>query len=233
MAKAAKVQTEGLSDRVTIETLEADEEVQVLLVAANEHLQRIGYTEHGTRHAGLVARIAYNVLDRLDYSARSAELASVAGYLHDIGNVIHRANHAQGGALMARSLLQRLGMPIDEVADVMGAVGNHEEERGDPVSEISAALIIADKSDVHRSRVQNPDILTFDIHDRVNYAAQRSFVRVDAKAKTITLELDVDTEISKVMEYFEIFTDRMLMSRRAVRYLGCEFALTINDTDMF
>ncbi len=226
-------QKEGPPDRVSIEALEADEEVQALLVAANEHLQRIGYTEHGTRHAGLVGRIAYNVLDRLDYSKRSAELASVAGYLHDIGNVIHREYHAQGGALIARSVLQRLGMPVEEVAIVMGAIGNHEEERGDPVSEVSAALIIADKSDVHRSRVQNPDILTFDIHDRVNYAAQRSFVRVDAEAQTITLELDVDTEISKVMEYFEIFTDRMLMSRRAVRYLGCEFALTINDTDMF
>ena len=216
-----------------MEALEADAEVQALLGAANQHLQRIGYTEHGTRHAGLVGRIAYNVLDRLDYSNRSAELASVAGYLHDIGNVIHRAHHAQGGALLARSLLQRLGMPIEELVIVMGAIGNHEEERGDPVSEVSAALIIADKSDVHRSRVQNPDILTFDIHDRVNYAARRSFVRVDAEAKTITLELDVDTEISKVMEYFEIFTDRMLMSRRAVRFLGCEFALTINDTDMF
>lgn len=216
-----------------MEVLEADGEVQALLLAANENLQRIGYTEHGTRHAGLVGRIAFNVLDRLSHPRRTAELASVAGYLHDIGNVIHRANHAQAGALIARSVLQRLGMPIEELVIVMGAVGNHEEERGDPISEVSAALIIADKSDVHRSRVQNPDMLTFDIHDRVNYAAQRSFVRVDAEAKTITLELDVDTEISKVMEYFEIFTDRMLMSRRAVRYLGCEFALTINDINMF
>jgi len=218
---------------VATRALEQDVEVMAFLTRANEQMAVLGYTEHGQRHASLVGNIALNVLLRLGHPERTAELAAIAGYLHDIGNVIHREHHARASAIIARDILIRLGMDFDEIALIMGAIGNHEEERGDPVSQISAAVILGDKSDVHRSRVQNPDILTFDIHDRVNYAVRRSFVRVDGDKNTITLELDIDTEVSKVAEYFEIFMSRMLMSRRAARFLGCKFALTINGNSLF
>jgi metal-dependent HD superfamily phosphatase/phosphodiesterase len=223
----------GQADLVTMETLEDDPEVQAYLTRGNEQMAVLGYTEHGQRHARLVGSIAQNVLLRLGAPERRAELAALAGYLHDIGNVIYRDEHDWAGALIARDILLRLGVDFDEVALVMGAIGNHEEGRGEPVSGISAAVILADKSDVHRSRVQNPDVLSFDIHDRVNYAAERSFLRVDAAEKTITLELDIDTEVSQVGEYFEIFMSRMLMSRRAALFLDCRFALIINGNSLF
>jgi hypothetical protein len=236
MAKPNTTSTElkeSKEEVVTLDDVKQDKEVVALLESANEQLRTLGYTEHGKRHASLVANIAQNVLSHLGYPERTAELAAIAAYLHDIGNAIHRDAHASASALLALDILRRLGMGVDEIALIMAAIGNHEEERGESVSEISAAVIIADKADVHRSRVQNPDMLTFDIHDRVNYAAQRSFVRVDAENKTITLELKVDTEISSVMEYFEIFMTRMVMTRKAVRFLDCEFVLTINETKMF
>jgi metal-dependent HD superfamily phosphatase/phosphodiesterase len=223
----------GQADLVTMETLEDDPEVQAYLTRGNEQMAVLGYTEHGQRHARLVGSIAQNVLLRLGAPERRAELAALAGYLHDIGNVIYRDEHDWAGALIARDILLRLGVDFDEVALVMGAIGNHEEGRGEPVSGISAAVILADKSDVHRSRVQNPDVLSFDIHDRVNYAAERSFLRVDATEKTITLDLDIDTEVSQVGEYFEIFMSRMLMSRRAALFLDCRFALIINGNSLF
>jgi metal-dependent HD superfamily phosphatase/phosphodiesterase len=223
----------GQADLVTMETLEDDPEVQAYLTRGNEQMAVLGYTEHGQRHARLVGSIAQNVLLRLGAPERRAELAALAGYLHDIGNVIYRDEHDWAGALIARDILLRLGVDFDEVALVMGAIGNHEEGRGEPVSGISAAVILADKSDVHRSRVQNPDVLSFDIHDRVNYAAERSFLRVDAAEKTITLDLDIDTEVSQVGEYFEIFMSRMLMSRRAALFLDCRFALIINGNSLF
>lgn len=236
MGKSNKTPKESKEDKerlVTLDDVKQDKEVVALLESANEQLKTLGYTEHGKRHASLVANIAQNVLSHLGYPERTAELAAIAAYLHDIGNAIRRDAHASASALLALDILRRLGMDPKESALVMAAIGNHEEERGESVSEISAAVIIADKADVHRSRVQNPDMLSFDIHDRVNYAAQRSFVRVDAEKKTIALELEVDTEISSVMEYFEIFMTRMLMTRRAVRFLDCEFVLTINETKMF
>lgn len=227
-------ESKGAKEKVvTLDRVKQDGEVVALLESANEQLKTLGYTEHGKRHASLVANIAQNILLHLDYPERTAELAAIAAYLHDIGNAIHRDAHASASALIALDILRRLGMEPKETVLIMAAIGNHEEERGESVSEITAAVIIADKADVHRSRVQNPDMLTFDIHDRVNYAAQRSFVRVDAENKTIALELEVDTKISSVMEYFEIFMTRMLMTRRAVRFLGCEFVLTINETKMF
>lgn len=216
-------------ETVTVEALKRDPETAALMRQAAEQLRVLGYTEHGARHAGLVGSIAGNILRRLGHARRSAELAEIAGYLHDIGNVVHREGHAGTSAIIAWTLLSRLGMDADESAQVMGAVGNHEEERGEPISAITAAVIIADKADVHRSRVQNPDRSRFDIHDRVNYASQRSFVRVDAERKVIRLEIDIDTEISQVMEYFEIFLSRMLMTRRASRFLGCEFEIVINN----
>jgi len=224
---------QGRSGSVTMGTLEHDPEVQAYLTRGNEQMEVLGYTEHGQRHARLVGSIAQNVLLRLETPERRAELAALAGYLHDIGNVIYRDEHDWAGALIARDILLRMGLDFDEVALVMGAIGNHEEERGEPVSDISAAVILADKSDVHRSRVRNPDTLAFDIHDRVNYAAERSFLRVDATEKTITLELDIDTEVSQVGEYFEIFMSRMVMSRRAALFLDCRFALIINGNRLF
>lgn len=213
---------------VTLEDLRHDRETTTLLTKANEQLAIMGFTEHGLRHASLVAHIAQNILLRLKYPERTAQLAAIAAYLHDIGNVIARMNHEQTGALIAMDILRRLGMDIEEIAVVAGAIGNHEENNGEPVSEVSAALILADKSDVHRSRVQNPNMAAFDIHDRVNYAAQRSFVNVDEAKRTITLELTIDTTISQVMEYFEIFLSRMVMCRRAAQYLKCNFELVIN-----
>lgn len=217
---------------VTLEMVRADPYIVAYIKRADEQMGVLGYTEHGERHATLVSRIAYNILSRLGYPERTADLAAVAGYLHDTGNLLHRHNHPLTGAILAMEELRRLDMDPGELAIVMGAIGNHEEDAGDPVSDVSAAVIIADKSDVHRSRVRNPNTLAFDIHDRVNYAAQRSFVRVDNDHKTISLELDIDTSISQVMEYFEIFLSRMLISRRAANFLGCNFELIINKVKL-
>jgi uncharacterized protein len=218
------------SDLVTIEQVRRDPEVIALIQHANESLRALGYTEHGQRHAGLVGHIAQNILHRLGYDERTQQLANVAGYLHDIGNCIHREAHAQSGSLLAWGILGRLGMAADERAVVINAIGNHEEERGTATTPVSASLIIADKADVHRSRVQNPDPATFDIHDRVNYASTRSFVRVRAEEKIIALELEIDTSYAQVIEYFEIFLSRMTMVRQAVQFLGCQFQLIINET---
>lgn len=224
-------QEEGAEYRiVTIDEVRRDPEVLAFLHRANESLRALGYTEHGQRHAGLVGHIAENVLERLGYDKRVHELANIAGYLHDIGNSIHRQNHALSGSLMAWRILGRLGMSPEECALVMNAIGNHEEERGTATTPISAALIIADKADVHRSRVQNPNMADFDIHDRVNYASTRSFVRVIKDQKTIALELEIDTNYAQVIEYFEIFLDRMTMVRQAVEFLGCDFQLIVNET---
>ncbi len=218
---------------VTLEEVAADAEVIAFLRAANRQLAALGYTEHGERHANLVAHIAYNILHRLGYPERLCNVAAIAGYLHDSGNVIHRDMHAHAGALIAMQILNRLGMSHDEIALVMGAIGNHEEERGDVTSPVAAAVIIADKSDVHRSRVQEQDPVKYDIHDRVNYAAKRSFVRVDVEKRTISLELDIDTSVAGIMEYFEIFTDRMVMTRRAAEFLNCDFELIVNDVRLY
>ena len=216
--------------RVTLDRVRKDDEVQALIKKADENLAQLGYTEHGPRHASLVASIAENILLRLGRPRREAELAAIAGYLHDMGNGISRLDHGIAAALLTRDVLYRLGMPVSEYVEVMCAVGNHEEEYGEAVSNLAAALIIGDKSDVHRSRVRAIDPATYDIHDRVNSAATKSFVTVDAKAETITLELEIDTSISPVMEYFEIFLSRMVMCRRAAQYLGCSFNLVVNWT---
>lgn len=216
----------------TLEDVRRDPEVDAFITKANEYTGIIGYTEHGVRHASLSANIAVNVLRRLGYDARTVELAAIAAYLHDIGNLVSRTNHEQASAILADRALTRLQMPAEERAIVMGAIGNHEERHGDVVSAVGAAVILADKSDVHRSRVRNPEPKTFDIHDRVNYAAEHSFLRVDEKSRTITLELSIDTTISQVMEYFEIFLDRMLMCRRAAEFLGCGFKLQINGVKL-
>lgn len=215
---------------VTLDQVKSDPEVQAFIRAANRNLGTLGYTEHGFRHVGLVANIARNVLKRMGFDARHQELAAIAGYLHDIGNVVNRHGHARTGALLAHSILSRLGADPNDTAIVMGAIGSHEDEGhvGEPVHAVSAALILADKADVHRSRVRNPDPTNFDQHDRVNYAATSSRLLVDADAKTVTLELEIDPEIASVMHYFEIFLPRMLMSRRAAEALGYAFRITVN-----
>ncbi len=215
-----------------LEEVKRDSEVEAFITKANEYTGVLGYTEHGSRHANLTSNIAYNVLRRLGLDERMVQLAAIAAYLHDIGNLVSRANHEHTGATLADRILLRLGMPADERAVVMGAIGNHEERHGEAVSAAGAAVILADKSDVHRTRVRNPDPATFDIHDRVNYAVEHSFLRVDEKSRTITLELTIDTAISQVMEYFEIFLDRMLMCRRAAVFLGCDFKLQINGAKL-
>lgn len=197
---------------------------------ANKCLETIGYTEHGYRHASLVSNIAYNILNHLNFEEDVCKLGAIAGYLHDIGNVINRKGHEQSGALIAMRVLPDLGLNNEEVAVVISAIGNHEESTGEPINEVAAALILADKSDVHRTRVHNPNVLAFDIHDRVNYASEKSFLRVNNEKKTITLELNIDVTISQVMEYFEIFLSRMVMCRKAAEFLNCRFELIINKT---
>lgn len=217
---------------LTIAELKADHEVSVYLTRSTEYLGNLGFTEHGLRHAGIVSALAYKVLQELDYPPRDCELAAIAGYLHDIANMINRYNHGGSGAIMAFNILTRMKMPPEEVALVISAIGNHEEERGNAVNHVAAALILADKSDVHRARVTNRDFAKFEIHDRVNYAAESSKLLIDLSSRTITLAVTIDTKICPVMEYFEIFLLRMVMCRRAAEFLNCRFKLVINDYDL-
>jgi metal-dependent HD superfamily phosphatase/phosphodiesterase len=217
-----------LSHAITFDQVRDNPRVRVYIRKADEALAEIGYTEHGERHVSLVAHIAYNVLKRLGYPDREAELAAIAGYLHDIGNVVNRELHAQTGAVIAMQILTEMGMPDLETVRIMGAIGNHHENDGYAISPVAAAVILADKSDVHRTRVRNPDMIKFDVHDRVNYAVEKSFLNVNEEKKEITLELTIDTSISQVMEYFEIFMTRMLASRKAAKFLGTSFGLQVN-----
>ena len=223
---------ESVAPRITLQTVSAAPDVTAMIEVADEYLGAIGYTEHGFRHANLVAHISGNIMRRLGYDERLAELAEIAGYLHDVGNCIGRDHHGVSSALLARDMLRTLGMDPWETAHVMNAVGNHEEEFGAPANPIGAATIIADKADVHHTRVRNPDPAAFDIHDRVNFSARRSFLRVDGQARTLTLEIDIDTETSQVMEYFEIFLSRMQMCRAAASELDAAFHLEINRTKL-
>ncbi|MCW3037753.1 MAG: metal dependent phosphohydrolase [Actinobacteria bacterium] len=206
--------------------------VKTFIRLADDYLGALGYTEHGFRHAKIVARDARKLLKDLGYEKRVPERAAIAGYLHDMGNFISRAGHPQSGAAISYQILGELGMPYKEIGIVLGAVGNHEEGIGQPVSPESAALILADKADVHRSRVRNKDPETFDIHDRVNFAAESSVLSLDADKRTLTLELTIDTAMCKIMEYFEIFLERMAMCRRAAEFLDCQFRLVINGTEL-
>ncbi|MEO0085538.1 MAG: HD domain-containing protein [candidate division WOR-3 bacterium] len=215
---------------VNLKLVAKDPEVRAMILEADRQLEVLGYTEHGLRHARLVAKNARQLLVDLGYEERSAELAGIAGYLHDIGNVVNRDQHERVSALLAREVLIRMGMGYDEMARVIAAIGNHHEEGGNPVSEVSAALILADKADVHRSRVRNPAFIKFDIHDRVNYAVRKSTLAVDRPGRRITFDLSVDTSIAPVMEYFEIFLSRMMISRRAADFLRCRFELVLNGT---
>ncbi len=217
---------------VTLDEVKAHPLISTFIEKADQHLGAMGFTEHGYRHVELVSNISRNVLSRLGAPERTCELGAIAGYTHDIGNAVGRSGHESTGAMLVTMALRDLAMDPAEIAVVAGAVGNHEESTGTPVNDVAAALILADKSDVHRTRVRNDDIATFDIHDRVNYAAVRSFLNVDAELRTITLELEIETEICPVMEYFEIFLTRMLMCRRAAEFLECKFHLNINGASL-
>jgi len=217
---------------ITIDDVKENLSVTALVEKADSVLAEIGYTEHGKRHCSLVAKIAYNIMIRLGKGERKAQLAAIAGYMHDIGNLINRDYHAQTASVMAFSILKEMGMDMEDIAEVIAAIGNHDEKDGFPVSDISAAVVLADKSDVHRSRVRNTDQIKVDIHDRVNYAAESSFLKIEEKKKIARLELKIDTSISQVMEYFEIFLSRMLVCKRASEYLGLKFELVINDNKL-
>jgi metal-dependent HD superfamily phosphatase/phosphodiesterase len=217
---------------ITLKDVKNNPKIHVLIDVANELLKAMGYTEHGHRHVGIVASITRYILEHLGTPQREIELAQIAAYLHDIGNVINREDHPISGANLAFVLLNEMGMDSAEIAPILGAIGNHEEMSGAPISLIAAALILADKSDVHVSRVQNPILETFDIHDRVNYAVQRSRVIMEPERNRIALTLEIDTSFASVMEYFEIFLSRMVMCRRAADTFGYRFNLNVNGTEL-
>ncbi len=218
--------------KITVEDLKKDHEISVYLACSTKYLGHLGFTEHGKRHASIISDRAFHVLEDLGYEERECQLAAIAGYIHDIGNMINRYNHGATGAVMAYNVISRLGIPPEEIALVISAIGNHEEERGNAINPVAAALILADKSDVHRSRVTNKDFATFEIHDRVNYAANSSKLVVDKHLRRIALEIVIDTNICPVMEYFEIFLARMIMCRRAADFLNCQFSLVINNNQL-
>lgn len=217
---------------ITLKDIKANPKIMTLIDGANELLNSMGYTEHGHRHVGIVSGITKHIMEHLGMPEREIELGQIAGYMHDIGNVINRNDHPLTGANMAFVLLNEMGMPAVEIAPILGAIGNHEELAGTPISVMSAALIVADKSDVHRSRVQNPLMETFDIHDRVNYAVEKSRVVMDKEVKQIKLILQIDTNFATVMEYFEIFLSRMVMCRKASALFGYRFSLEANGTSL-
>lgn len=217
---------------VTVEDVKRHPKVEAYLKKADEHMKAIGYTEHGFRHANIVSKAAGEILRDLGRKKRVIELAEIAGYLHDIGNVIGRYGHYHVSAMIAMDVLDELKMNPEEIAVVIGAIGNHEEPEADPINAVCASLIIADKSDVHLSRVRNPRMVAFDIHDRVNYAVKRSYLKVDKSSSSITLYLKLDTKVSHVMEYFEIFLSRMVISKKAARYLKCRFHLVANGVNL-
>jgi uncharacterized protein len=218
----------GSDGGLTVADLREDPFIQSLLTRANANLDAAGYTEHGQRHADRVSDLSTRILTDLGYAERTCELGGVAAYLHDVGNVIARDRHHISSAFLAYDHLHGLGMPVEELTPVLSAIGNHEESIGVPVGAVAAAVIIADKSDVHRSRVQNEDRASFDIHDRVNWSAVASDLQVDREDRVITLGISIDTAVSTVMEYFEIFLSRMVMCRTAAEKLGCRFELLIN-----
>lgn len=218
--------------RITLEDVKTSPVVESFIRKGNQFLGAMGFTEHSQRHVNLVSYIARSIVEKLGYPQREAELAAIAGYLHDIGNVVSRNDHGISGAMIVYPILMGMGMPPDEVAVVLSAIANHEEQYGQPVNNVAAALMVADKSDVHRSRVRNTDFATFDIHDRVNYAAESASVWVDIEKRTITMDLTIDISICPVMEYFEIFLTRMMLCRRAAAFLECDFALIINQSKL-
>ena len=217
---------------ITCRDIRENSSVRTYIKKADESLAALGFTEHSFAHVGMVADRAGRILAELGYGPRQVELVRIAAWLHDIGNLVNRSEHSQSGAVMAFRILDNLGMEAGEIAEIVTAIGNHDEGTGVPVSPLAAALILADKSDVRRSRVRNRDETTFDIHDRVNYSVQQSELRINADRTEILLELTVDTHYSSLMDYFEIFMARMLLCRRAAETLGLVFRLVINGQQL-
>lgn len=213
---------------ISFEEIKKNKDINTYIKKADESLLALGFTEHSFAHVGFVAEKCRYILDTLGYPARQVELARIAAYLHDIGNIVNRSEHSQSGAVMAFRILDKLGMASEEIAEIVTAIGNHDEGTGRPVSVLAAALILADKSDVRRSRVRNRDEQTFDIHDRVNYSVKETSLKISEDKKDITLELMIDTKYGSVMDYFEIFMQRMIMCRKAAEALGMSFKLIIN-----
>ena len=214
---------------VTYQEVKNNEDIRAYIKAADESLSALGYTEHSFAHVGYVSDMAGRILTALGADERTVELALIAGYLHDIGNLVNRSEHSQSGAVLAFRILDKMGMDATEIATVVTAIGNHDEGTGVPVNRVAAALILADKCDVRRSRVRNQDFSTFDIHDRVNYSVVDSRLDIDVESRTIRLSLKIDTEIGSIMDYFEIFLGRMTLCCRAADRLGLKFKLSINE----
>jgi len=213
---------------ITYESLKQNEDIRTLIQRADESLTALGYTEHSFAHVTRVAVTAGSILRTLGYDDHNVELAKIAGYLHDIGNLVNRVEHSQSGAIMAFSLLSDAGMPMADIATVVTAIGNHDEGTGVPVNAVAAALILADKTDVRRTRVRSATFSAVDIHDRVNYSVEKADLVVDEEVRVIVLNLTIDTKYGSVMDYFEIFLERMLLCRRASEALGMHFKLVIN-----
>jgi len=217
---------------MTFDEIRKNDAVRVYIEQADASLGALGFTEHSFQHVGRVAQMAGSVLQTMGYPQRMVELAKIAGYLHDIGNLVNRVEHSQSGAVMAFRILDRLGFPPEEISVIVTAIGNHDEGTGVPVNPVAAALILADKSDVRRSRVRTKDIAGFDIHDRVNYSVTKSELKVNDAHTDVTLDLTVDTHFSSVMDYFEIFMGRMILCRKAAEELGLHFKLIINEQQL-
>lgn len=217
---------------ITLEDVIKDEEVEAFVKASQKQLNALGYTEHSYRHIGIVSKRTGEILQKLGYDEKTVELGKIAGYLHDIGNCVNRTDHAHSGAILAYNILKEIGMPADDRTEIVMAIGNHDEGTGTAVSDISAALILADISDVHRDRVTNTNMSTFDIHDRVNYAVTDANLEIDAESRKVILNLTIDTQICPVLDYFQIFMDRTMMSKYAAKYLHIWFELVINGTKL-
>ena len=217
---------------ITFKDIKNNEAIKTYIIRADESLSALGFTEHSFAHVGKVSKTAGYILETLGYSEHEIELAKISAYLHDIGNLINRAEHSQSGAVMAFRILDKLGMEAEDIATVVTAIGNHDEGTGVPVNPIAAALILADKTDVRRTRVRNFDIATFDIHDRVNYSVTQADVNINPERTEIELRLIIDTEFGSIMDYFEIFMQRMLMCRKAAEKLGLKFKLIINNQQL-
>ena len=214
---------------LTYQELQKNEEIRTYIIRADESLCAQGYTEHSFAHVCRVADTVKYLLETLSYPTHDVEVAQIAAYLHDIGNLVNRIDHSQSGAVMAFRILDRLGMDAADIATVVTAIGNHDEGTGVPVNPVAAALILADKSDVRRSRVRNQDVSTFDIHDRVNYSVTKADLKLNDDRTAVRLSLEIDTRYSAVMDYFEIFLGRMILCRKAAETLGLRFHLQIND----
>lgn len=217
---------------LTYDEITKSEAIKTYIIRADESLGALGYTEHSFSHVMHVAETAGYILQTMGFDDRTVELAKIAGYLHDIGNLVNRKDHSQSGAVMAWSILNDMGCDPAEMATIVTAIGNHDEGTGVPVNAVAAAMILADKADVRRSRVRNKDFATFDIHDRVNYSVKKSILKINEDKNLVKLKLTVDTKLGSVMEYFEIFMQRMILCRKAAEKLGLQFKLMINEQQL-